>query len=310
MSYIFIVIVNYNTRELLDRCLESIFSGSLSLEKSVIVVDNNSEDGSKELITQKWPQVKLISNSDNRGYAPACNQGLKISDANYVMAINTDAFLVGDSLAEMVSFMEENPDVCAVGPKQVRENGELVPQCARRRPTLLSLFIYYSGLGWRLQFLNSFSRRILPLEHYDSVQDVEILCGACIVFRRSALEKVGLLDDRLILNFDDIEWCERAARHNCRIVYLPKARVIHLGGQSGMAEISRGLQENIRSSFRYFDISFRWPSSLLLKLTIVGGIAWSLAKDSVLAPFSRQRRSLLPARSRLFLSSLRMIYNP
>jgi N-acetylglucosaminyl-diphospho-decaprenol L-rhamnosyltransferase len=291
-----IVIVSYNTRDLLDRSIASVYDGSPEIEKEVIVVENASVDGSREMLAAKWPDVKVLANDTNRGYAPACNQGLRQASARYVLALNSDAFLIGDALAKLVRFMDDNPDVCAVVPKLLNVDGSLQYMVARRQPTVFDQFVFYSnidvifpGLAWRRLSL-------LPKTRYESTNDVDVLSGACTLFRPSALTSVGLLDERLVINYDDIEWCVRARKMGCRLVYYPEAEATHLGSGSRDFNPDTAIR-NLRTAFAFFGIAYSWPSAMFLKLTVLGATAITVVKDAVLSVFRPSRRKILRQRA-------------
>lgn len=304
-----IVIVSYNTSDLLDRCLETVFAGSKSLSKEVIIVENASVDGTRSMLENKWPQLQVILNDENRGYAPACNQGLKVASGRYIMALNSDAFLEGDALQKMVSFLEENQDVAAVGPKLLNADGTVQLVCARRDPTFLSVFVMYSRLASYFPALAPYVLRHMPKNFYSSTSDVPILAGSCILFRPSAFEKVGMLEDSLIINYDDIEWSQRARRSGCRLVYYPEAEVTHLEGASRLFDVGRERLINIVSTFRFFNLTFNGPAALILKLLIIWSLVVAVIKNIVLVPFSKSRRKILALRFSLLRGSIGMLFN-
>lgn len=306
MSDVSIVIVSFNTSGLLDKCLSQVYAGSQELDRDVIVVENASVDGTREMLAEKWPRVRVILNDDNRGYAPACNQGLKGASGRYVLALNSDAFLIGDALAKLVRFMDESPDVCAVVPKLLNGDGTLQYTCARRQPTVFDQFVFYSNIDALFPRLAWRRLSYLPKESYDSTTDVDILSGACTLFRPSVLECVGLLDERLILNYDDIEWCMRAGRLGCRLVYYPEAQATHLVAGSRNFDPDSAIR-NLRTAFAYFPIAYSWPSAVFLKLTVLLAAAVTVAKDAVLSVFKPSRRGILRQRARMLLKIARMV---
>lgn len=302
-----VVVVSYNTRDLLDKCIASVFQkGDASLFE-MIVVENASVDGSREMLAEKWPRVNVILNDTNRGYAPACNQGLKAATGRYILALNSDAFLIGDALTKMVRFLDENPDVCALTPKLLNADGSLQYMCARGRPTVFDQFVFYSninvffpGLAWRRLSL-------LPKQSYASTMDVDVISGACTLFRPSALESVGLLDERLLINYDDIEWCGRARKAGCRLVYYPEAEATHLGSASREFDPDSALR-NLRTAFTYFHIVYNWPTAMFLKLTVFLEAVFAIAKDAVLSVFLPNRRRILRARTKALGRLARMVF--
>lgn len=308
MIEISIIIVSYNTRDLLDKCLTTVAGDSPHLSREVIVIDNASADGTVEMLKEKWPHVRLIENKENVGYAPACNQGLCIAMGRYFLALNSDAFPRDDALEKMVEFMDENEDVAAISPILLNEDGTIQLSCARKDQTFFSLLVYYGRIEFFLRALSDYARRLMPIECYHRVTNVECLSGACLLFRQSALKSVGLLNDSLIINYDDVEWCRRARLLGHRLVLFPGAEMTHLGGHSRQFDPDREKPTNLISTFRYFDIRFMRPCALLLKLVMSLTFAMSIAKNIVLLPFAPNRKKRLFTQTRMLALSLRLAF--
>ena len=250
-----IVIVNWNVRELLRRCLHSIMS-SLQLPASnfqieVIVVDNASSDDSVAMIEEEFPQVQLIANSENMGFTVGNNQGITASRGRYILLLNPDTEIVGDALATMVEYMDDHPQVGALGPQLLNPDGSI--QSSRRRfPTLATAFLESTVLQqW-------FPRNRVTRHYYmadrpdDEVQDVDWVTGACLLARREIVEQVGLLDEGFFMYSEELDWCRRMKAQRWKVVYLPTAKVIHHGGQSSEQVKSFQHIQFQRSKIRYF----------------------------------------------------------
>ncbi len=300
------VIVSFNTRELLDRSITSVFAGSPNIDKEVIIIENASVDGSREMLAEKYPGVKVIYNDDNRGYAPACNQGLREASGEFVFALNSDAFVVGDALSEMVGFMDAFPEVCAIGPRLLNSDGSVQHGCARRTPTFCSqLTSLTPWLSW-IPALRRYYELRMPLDFYEKTNDVDIISGAALFLRNDALTTVGYLDDSLIVNGDDVEWCLRARRMGCRLVYFPRAEVIHIGRASRGFDSSSMYASNVESLFNLYGRMHRWPKPGILKLAMVCNISVTLIRNAVVAPFSSYRRKKTSALARLLGTAVRL----
>jgi GT2 family glycosyltransferase len=286
-----IVVVSFNTRALLERCLESVERDSPGLAREVIVVDNGSGDGSPDRVAARWPETRLVRNPANVGYAPACNQGLRAARGRQVMALNSDAFLDGGTLERCVRWLDAHPDVAALGPRLLNQDGSVQWGCARRDPTFVGVLLTHTPLPGRFPQLLPLVRRYYSPDSYQGTHDVEVLSGACIVFRREALERYGALDDRLVLNYDDVEWSLRARRLGARIVYFHDASVVHLGGQSRHFLPETTNLAQVRSAFAFADLRYGPVGALPLKAVVLGEVVLSLAKNLVLSPFSAARRT-------------------
>jgi hypothetical protein len=302
-----IVVVSYNTRELLDRCLEKAATDSPGVSREIRVVDNASSDGSPEWIARRWPQVILEANRENRGYAPACNQALRAARGRWVLTLNSDAFLHEGALGTLVRYLEGHPGIAAAGPRLLNADGTTQRVCARRAPTFLSEYLGATLLPGYLPRLVPFVRRHQPDAVYETDGEIEVLSGACILFRRAALEQAGLLDERLVLSYDDVEWSLRARRLGLHLAYVPAARVTHLGGGSRCFDAQFNSAGSLEAAAVFWDIRFPAPAALLLKLTMTANVALSLAKNLVLAPVDRARRPKVTKRLELFRRCLGLL---
>jgi hypothetical protein len=285
-----IVIVSYNTRGLLARCVETAFAASPGISREVRVIDNASVDGSAEAVAREWPAVLLTVNRENRGYAPACNQGLSAARGRYVLALNPDALLQGDALGTLVRALAGRPAAAAAGPRLLNQDGSTQWVCARREPRFLRSLMEHTQLpGW-FPALRPALEGAYGAERYGVAGEVEVLSGACLLFRRSALERVGLLDERLVLNYDDVEWSVRARRHGLRLHYEPAAEVVHLGGASRLFDAESSSVRSLDSVGAFWDLAYAPPVAAVLKLGLLASILLSLLKNLVLTPFVPGRR--------------------
>jgi GT2 family glycosyltransferase len=285
-----IVIVSWNARELIDRCLEPAFSSGPALSREITVIDNASSDGAAEWIRTRWPQVNLNRNVSNLGYAPACNQGLREARGRYVLALNTDAFLEGDALGCLVAYLDAHPDVAACAPRLRNADGTTQWVCARRGPRFLPMLVMHTQLASYVGAIGRWASGLYPPGYYEHTQEAEVLSGACLLFRREALERFGILDDRLILNYDDVEWSMRARREGARLAYVSEAECIHLGGASRVFDAESETMTSMISTFAFWDLTFGPFSAAGLKLSVMAGVGLSLLKNLVLAPFRPARR--------------------
>jgi GT2 family glycosyltransferase len=302
-----VVIVNYNTRALLGTCLAAVRDDSPQLAREVIVVDNGSSDGSADEVARSWPGATLIRNAVNLGYAPACNQGLRRARGRYLLALNSDAFPRRGALAAMVDHLDSHPELSALVPRLENADGSLQATCARRDPTFLSMLLECGSLVPYLSFARAYALRLYPLDAYAQSHEVEILCGACVLYRRSALERVGLLDERLAMNCDDLEWSMRARARGARLGFLAGATVVHVGGQTKLLDPAASTRAGTRAVFVFCDLAFGPVPGLALKLTYALSVGLSLLKSAVLAPFGGAARRRLGERLGLLGACLRLL---
>ncbi len=282
-----IVIVNWNVRDLLRRCLNSVLSSSQypAAGIEVIVVDNGSSDGSVEMVRAEFPGVHLIANAENRGFPAANNQGLAVARGRYVLLLNPDTEVVRDALATMVAFADAHPDVGMVGPQLLNSDGSV--QSSRRRfPTLATAFFEST---WLARYA---PRRLLEryefLDQSDDVtQDVDWLYGAALMARREAIEQVGPMDEGYFMYSEELDWCRRfresgagsSGRRGWRVVYLPTAQVIHHEGKSSEQVVAARHTHFQTSKVRYFHKYHGRVVGEALRLFLLGNYVWQLGLE-------------------------------
>lgn len=305
-----IVVVSWNTRELLERCLTEAFASSPEVSREVIVVDNASGDGSAEMVAERWPQVQLVRNPDNRGYAPACNQGLRAARGRFVMALNSDAFLIGDALGTLVRELERDPMLGAAGPKLLNADGSTQWVCARRAPNFASALCVHTLLPAYLPRFRRWYFDLYPAERYERRGPVAVLSGACFVFRRESLERIGFLDEHLVLNYDDVEWSVRARRAGLQLGYVPEARVTHLGGVSRAFDVEATSAVGFDSVLAFWDLAFGGAAAFALKIVLACSMSLTFFKNAVLSPFKPWRRNKAGYVGRMILRVLQSAVQP
>lgn len=221
-----IIINNYKTRGLLKQCLKGIYLYPPSVEFEVIVVDNNSNDGSVELVKEDFPQVRLIESKENLGHHKGNNSGIKKSTGKYVLILNTDIALLDDSLDKMYQFMESHPQVALVGPKLKNPDGSIQMSCMRFPDKVVPIY--------RRTFLGKMSFAKKKINYYlmtdfdhEQTRSVDWILGACAMVRRSAIDQVGLMDEDLFLYFGDIAWCQKFWQAGYQVFYFVDANIIH-----------------------------------------------------------------------------------
>jgi len=227
-----IVIVNYNVKHFLEQCLQSAFRAVRDLNSELFVVDNNSADGSCSMLLEKFKEVKLIKNSENVGFSVANNQALRLAKGKYVLLLNPDTVLHEDSLTECFNFMEKNENAGAAGLKMLDGSGNFLPESKRSLPTPRSAFYKIFGLAKLFPRSNRFN--IYYLQHLDnnSIHKVDILTGAFMFIRSSALKETGLLDEGFFMYAEDIDLSYRLIQKGYSNYYLPSPPIIHYKGES------------------------------------------------------------------------------
>ncbi len=227
-----IIIVNYNVKYFLEQCLHSVQRASGDLQTEVFVVDNNSVDGSCAMVQEKFPDVNLIRNDQNLGFSAANNQAIKKSTGRYVLLLNPDTVIEEDTLVKCVGYMDEHPDSGGLGVKMIDGKGDFLPESKRSLPTPRVAFFKIFGLSRLFPRSRVFGRYHLGYLDKDRIHQVEILCGAFMMLRKSALDEVGLLDEDFFMYGEDIDMSYRLLNAGYKNIYYPESTIIHYKGES------------------------------------------------------------------------------
>jgi GT2 family glycosyltransferase len=302
MSDLSVVIVSWNTRELLRDCLESVFNSDLTLD--VLVVDNNSSDGSQAMVRERFPQVRLIENRNNVGFAVANNQAFPLCSADYVLLLNSDTRISGDALSLLVKFMREHPEAGAVGPKIVHPEMRLRVLSCGYQPTLRTLLNQYFFLSSFFPHMEIFrGTNLLIGVHDDRVREVEWLSGACMLVRRKVIEDVGALNEEWFMYAEDMEWCQRIMAGGWKIYHIPEAVVEHRLGASSEQneEVSTMWVKSLRS---YFIVSRHpsWFRLFLFDFILIAGLFLRAGIYAMRAFINAQHRALWKSEAKKFVS--------
>ncbi|MCY3977083.1 MAG: glycosyltransferase family 2 protein [Chloroflexi bacterium] len=234
-----IVVVNWNTRELLKRCLQTVIASEGEFSYRVVVVDNASDDESAAMVRRDFPSVDLIENRENVGYPRGNNIGLRhlgyrgARDADeaaprYALLLNPDTEVPSDALYQMIRFMDSRPDIGVAGPKLILKDGSLDLACRRGFPTPLVSFYHYSGLAKLFPRSRRFGRYNMTFADEDQDLEVDSVVGAYMQVRRTAIERAGLLDEAFFMYGEDLDWAYRVKQAGYKVWYHPAVTVHHV----------------------------------------------------------------------------------
>lgn len=273
-----VVIVSWNVRDLLKRCLESIDAGRGSLEMEVLVIDSASSDGTPGMVAADFPWVKLFPQSENVGFSRGCNIGMAQTTGRCVLLLNPDTEILGPALVDMVAFLDGHPQVGVVGPGLTGSDGQL--QSSRRRfPTLATAF-------FESTWLQPIAPRSILRRYYmeDQPPDVDVevdwVTGACVMARSAAIEQAGMLNENYFMYSEEMEWQRRIKNAGWKIFQLPGSRVVHHEGKSSEQAVALRHINFQKSKIRYFKDYHGSLAAGFLRLFLLCSYAWQLLLES------------------------------
>lgn len=259
-----VVIVSYNTKDITDKCLNCIGD-----QAEVIVVDNASTDGSVEMIRRKYPKVKLLAQKTNTGFTGGNNIGMQASSGDYILLLNSDAFLEKDTLRKCLDYMQTNPRCDVLGCRLTFADGSFQPS-AGYLPNPINTFLWV----WGVDVLPVF-KHLIPSVHpqqaaFFTARQVGWVTGAFMFMKRPVYEKTRGFDEKFFMYMEEVDWCKRIDQAGFQVWYTPNFSVVHLQGASNKFDMSRGLVREMQGLVYYFNKHYRYISGLM-KLVIWWG---------------------------------------
>jgi GT2 family glycosyltransferase len=227
-----IVIVNYNVKYFLEQCLHSVQNACNGIDAEIFVVDNDSVDGSVKMVKDKFPEVYLIENKENKGFSTANNQAIRKSKGEYVLLLNPDTIVEDDTLRKVIDFMDQHPDAGGLGVKMLDGKGKFLPESKRGLPYPSVAFFKVFGFSSLFPKSRLFSTYHLGFLDKDKTHVVDVLAGAFMLLRKKVLDKIGLLDEAFFMYGEDIDLSYRITLAGYKNYYFPETRIIHYKGES------------------------------------------------------------------------------
>jgi len=246
-----VVIVVWNAKKFVLECLATLREHCGAVCSEVIVVDNASTDGTPDLVAELYPEFHLIRNAENLGFAKANNIGIAHSSGDYVCLVNSDVKFVDDCVSPMIEYLSRNPSVGMVGPKMLLADGR-VWRSTMRFPTLWNQVARATGLDLAFKRSRWFGGLLMSDFDHCTTAPVEVLNGWFVVVRRSALDRVGLLDPQFFMYGEDVDWCYRFHQAGEGVVFFAEAGAIHYGGASSSNAPLRFYLELYRATWQYW----------------------------------------------------------
>ena len=266
-----IIIVNYNVKEFLQNLLHSIDKASLNISHEIIIVDNASDDGSVELISEKFPSVKLIANTENLGFGKANNQALEIASGKYLLLINPDTIVSEDTLDKMIRFFEDNSEAGLAGCKILNPDGSLQLACRRSFPGPWTSFCKVTGLSTLFPKSKLFARYNLTYLDEDKTYEVDAISGSFMMMRKETYDKVGGFDEEFFMYGEDLDLCYRIQQAGFKVFYSHTTQIIHYKGES--TKRSRLDETKVFYDAMHLFVKKHFSSSFLVEAILRSAIA-------------------------------------
>lgn len=277
MTDLSIIIVSWNVCDLLRDCLASIHADDLDIQ--VIVVDSASSDDSVRMVREEFPHVTLLPQAENIGYTRGNNVGFEAATGRYHLLLNPDTVILGDTLQQMVTYMDDNPDVGIIGPHTLNTDG--THQSTRRRfPTPILAFFestWLQGLAPR-KMLDRFNVRDID---DNAIADVDWVQGSALMARQDVYAKIGGLDTNFVMFSEELDWCKRAKDAGWRVVYMGNVQIIHHGGASTQQVVARKHIYFQESKLRYFRKHHGALMAWILRLFLLASYLWQIGIEGI-----------------------------
>ena len=257
-----IIIVNWNTRDLLASCLGSIYAYPPNCSFETWVVDNASSDGSLEMLNQNFPHVMVIENQVNDGFARANNQALRRVNGQFVLLLNSDTRVLENTLETIMDFIKAHPSVGALGVKLINEDGSFQASYAKF-PTILSEFLLVSGLA---KICVGPYAPSPPPRREEIARQVDWIAGAAMLVREQTIQQAGFLCERFFIYSEETDWCWKIWKSGWSIWYLPEVSVVHLHGGSSRQSSLTSYAQLYKSKIQFFELNYGKTRSKILKI--------------------------------------------
>ncbi len=301
MNDLSIIIVNYNTVNELFECIKSIKAHTYDLKYEIVVVDNNSKDGSREMLESNFPDIKKIFLSFNSGFSYANNNAMKQVKSKYALLLNPDTYLIENSFKIMIEFLTQSPKIGAVGPIITNAKGSFSPTMSKF-PTLFLLLLETLGLkkALRKYSLSKMQRKALSTK---TEFEVDWISGGCLMVRTEVYNSIGGLDERYHLFSEDVDLCLRLTQTNWKVFCLPQTRVIHIGGVSTGRNHFTLISNRYKSRYIYCKKHFRRGKLLTYHIITIIGLISRIIGTILLIKMNRKEKI---ARLRAYFKSTRL----
>lgn len=301
-----IVVVSWNTRDILRDCLRSIDESAGPVHSEIIVVDNASADGSVAMVRQDFPHVRLMENAENRGFAAANNQGIAVARGRYVLLLNSDTIVLDGAIARTVAFADAHRDAAVVGCRVLNADRTLQPTCFMF-PSVLNMLLSSTYLYKLWPQSRLLGRERMTWWRRDDVREVDVVTGCFMLVRSEAIGQIGVMDERFFMYGEETDWCYRFQRAGWKVLFTPTAEIVHLGGQSSRrVRVEMTVQLRL-SILRFIRKHHGWAYHKLACLLVALFFAVRVPVWLAVYAVSRGRRERAGAKLRAYLAGTRRV---
>ncbi len=262
-----IIVVSWNTRDILRDCLRSVYAETRDVSFEVIVIDNASSDGSADMVRREFPQAVLVANPDNRGFAAANNQGIDRATGRYLLLLNPDTIVLEGAIDKAIAFADHQPEAAVVGCRVLNADRTLQRSCFKF-PSALNLFLLATYLDRLFPRSRFFGRDRMTWWDSNDSRPVDVVSGCFMLVRREAIDQVGKLDESYFIYCEETDWCYRFGRAGWKVLYMPDAEIIHLGGSSS-SQVRLPMRLQLSASILLFIKRHRgWLAYILASMAV------------------------------------------
>ena len=272
-----VIIVNYNVKHFLEQCLFSVRQALTDINGEVIIVDNNSVDGSGLMVREKFPEYIYIQNQENKGFSKANNQGIKQAKGQYILLLNPDTVVEEDTFRKCIKFMDSHPEAGAMGVKMIDGKGRFLPESKRSLPKPSVAFYKIFGLSKLFPNSRIFGRYNLGFLSQDQIHEVDILPGAFMFLRKKTLQQTGILDEDYFMYGEDIDLSYRIIQSGLKNYYYPETTIIHYKGESTKKSSLNYVALFYKAMIIFADKHFSKSNANMLSFFIRGAIYFRAA---------------------------------
>ena len=299
-----IIIVNWNTRDILRKCIESVYTQSRNIE--LIVIDNASTDRSANMVKKLFPHVFLIENQENKGFAAANNQGINIARGRYVLLLNSDTVVLDNAVAKTVRFADAHLDAAVVACRVLNPDKTLQPTCFMF-PSILNMLLSTTYLYKLFPKSKFFGRERMTWWDRRDEREVDVVTGCFMLVRREAIEQVGVMDEQFFMYGEETDWCYRFKQTGWKIMFAPVGEIVHLGGQSSQKLWEEMLIQLRLSILKFINKHHCWLTRKTACLLVALFFAVRIPIWLMVSIFGREHKKRAAVKLRAYLGGIGQI---